>query len=65
MNSMSDNQIIALLRLQKINGLGPIKTRKLIGFAGGITAVFENPDLPKIIKMKKNTKARPNKIACR
>lgn len=49
---MEETEIIALLRLQKIHGLGPVKTRKLIRMAGSPRAVFETPEIPKMLKMK-------------
>lgn len=42
---MKENEIIALLRLQKIPGLGPVRAKKLIALAGSPTAVFEDPGL--------------------
>ena len=49
---MEEAELIALLRLQKIRGLGPVRTRKLIGMAGSPRGVFETPELPKMLKMK-------------
>jgi DNA processing protein len=49
---MEEAELIALLRLQKIHGLGPVRIRKLVGMAGSPRAVFETPELPKMLKMK-------------
>lgn len=54
---MTETEIIALLRLQKIHGLGPVRTRKLIGLAGSPLGVFENSELPQQLKMKAGLKA--------
>lgn len=49
---MTENEIIALLRLQRIPGLGPVKAKKLIARAGSPTAVFDDPWLPARVKMR-------------
>ncbi len=41
-----ENEIIALLRLQKIPGLGPVRARKLLALAGGPTAIFDDAGFP-------------------
>ena len=49
---MTENEIIALLRLQRIPGLGPVKAKKLIALAGSPTAVFDDRGLPARVKMR-------------
>ncbi|MFM1878836.1 MAG: hypothetical protein RLZZ241_1702 [Bacteroidota bacterium] len=39
---MTDQELIALMRLQKIPQLGPVRSRKLIGLAGSALEVFQN-----------------------
>lgn len=49
---MSENQILALLRLQKIPQLGPIRGKKLIALAGSPESVFENSELDRQLDIK-------------
>lgn len=49
---MTENEILALLRLQKIPHLGPVRGRKLVGLAGSPESLFENPDLIRQLNMK-------------
>lgn len=49
---MTDNEIIALLRIQRIPSLGPVRAKKLIALAGSATAVFDDPWLPARVKMR-------------
>ncbi len=49
---MTDNEVIALLRMQNIPGLGPVKAKKLIALAGTPAAVFDDPSLPARVKMR-------------
>lgn len=40
-----ENELIALLRLQKIPGLGPVRARKLLALAGSPTTLFNDEGL--------------------
>lgn len=42
---MLDKEIIALLRLSQVPGLGPVRSRKLIALAGSPTAIFSDESL--------------------
>ena len=54
---MTENETIALLRLQRIPGLGPVWAKKLVALAGGPRAVFEDPLLPARTKMRPEMEA--------
>ena len=49
---MTENELIALLRLQKVPGLGPVKTKKLVALAGSPAAIFDDHGLPARVKMR-------------
>lgn len=51
-----DDELIALLRLQKIPGMGPIRSRKLIGLAGSASGIFEGKNSLKRMKIQSELK---------
>lgn len=55
---MTENEIVALMRLQHIPGLGPLRIKKLIAAAGSPTAVFTGQLTERIPKIPKKILAQ-------
>ncbi len=52
-----ENEIIALLRLQNIPGLGMVRARKLLALAGSPIAVFDDAGFPERARLQPELKA--------